>query len=569
MRNTFGFFRLSLASGITHLSTERGNHAKNKKNEMGGLLIAGLALAASLIVAPLGAYAADVPTPEFKETYTVESAERAVCRSLSGKYIVFNEDNNGDPGDYGTVLNVEDGTQKRIKMSLENSWDGYCCFSSDEKTLYAYDEDSLSVTAYDLSSNKSKTFKLGSSVIADGRASRFQLSEDGKSFLFLSGSRSIQFCKYNFEKDEIEEQFAIDDDNLGVEPSSEVIRDDYWLSSDGMYGYIVFDGSEDGKSCNKIVTYDLGTASIANIVSVELDTENSYGAVYPLGLCFSGIPITSDKGTVLNNGALLSKNGEMTNDAVCGLSEPDYPNEDDGICSVNSSGSLALIAQGNDTSSDEVAVYDCASGKQGEKVKPSSPVGAYGSLSNDGRYVLGIKTNSDNNDKMVLLDLNKNVASKTPLKSGDRLWFADDDTLVCSMGHAEKGIRVDVYKSNIARSPLKTASSGKAEESFLFSPVIVGAIVVALAVVVIVVVFVVRRKMASRVATDSGATPLGSAADSQINPSRQQGSLRFSGEQQFHQATTSMDGPRFCASRGTPLVPDAKFCPHCGTPIKR
>lgn len=569
MRNTFGFFRLSLASGITHLSTERGNHAKNKKNEMGGLLIAGLALAASLIVAPLGAYAADVPTPEFKETYTVESAERAVCRSLSGKYIVFNEDNNGDPGDYGTVLNVEDGTQKRIKMSLENSWDGYCCFSSDEKTLYAYDEDSLSVTAYDLSSNKSKTYKLGSSVIADGRASRFQLSEDGKSFLFLSGSRSIQFCKYNFEKDEIEEQFAIDDDNLGVEPSSEVIRDDYWLSSDGMYGYIVFDGSEDGKSCNKIVTYDLGTASIANIVSVELDTENSYGAVYPLGLCFSGIPITSDKGTVLNNGALLSKNGEMTNDAVCGLSEPDYPNEDDGICSVNSSGSLALIAQGNDTSSDEVAVYDCASGKQGEKVKPSSPVGAYGSLSNDGRYVLGIKTNSDNNDKMVLLDLNKNVASKTPLKSGDGLWFADDDTLVCSMGHAEKGIRVDVYKSNIARSPLKTASSGKAEESFLFSPVIVGAIVVALAVVVIVVVFVVRRKMASRVATDSGATPLGSAADSQINPSRQQGSLRFSGEQQFHQATTSMDGPRFCASCGTPLVPDAKFCPHCGTPIKR
>ena len=538
----------------------------------GGLLIAGLALAASLIVAPLGAYAADVPTPEFKETYTVESAERAVCRSLSGKYIVFNEDNNGDPGDYGTVLNVEDGTQKRVKMSLENSWDGYCCFSSDEKTLYAYDEDSLSVTAYDLNSNKSKTYKLGSSVIADGGAWRFQLSEDGKSFLFLSyisGSRSIQFCKYNFEKDEIEEQFAIDDDTLGVDSSYEVEIGDYWLSSDGMYGYIVFDGSEDGKSCNKIVTYDLDTASIANIVSVELDTESNYGAVYPLGLCFSGIPITSDKGTVLNNGALLSKNGEMTNDAVCGLSEPDYPNEDDGICSVNSSGSLALIAQGNDTSSDEVAVYDCVSGKQGEKVKPSSPIDAYGSLSNDGRYMLGIKANSDNNDQMVLLDLNKNVASKTPLKSGGGLWFADDDALICCMSPAEKGIRVDAYKSNIARSPLKTASSGKAEESFLFSPVIVGAIVVALAVVVIVIVFVVRRKIASRVATDSGATPLGSAADSQINPSRQQGSLRFSGEQQFHQATTSMDGPRFCASCGTPLVPDAKFCPHCGTPIKR
>lgn len=498
-----------------------------------------------------------------------------MCRSLSGKYIVFNEDENGDPGAYGTVLNVENGTQKRIKMSLENSWDGYCCFSPDEKTLYAYDEDGLSVTAYDLNSNKSKTYKLGNSVIADGRAARFQLSEDGKSFLFISGSRSCQFCKYNFEKDEIEEQFAIDNDTRGVEPSYEVKRDDYWMSSDGMYGYIVFYGSEDGNHCNKIVTYDLDTASIANIVSVEPDTEDGQNDVYPLGLVFSGIPITSDKGTFLSNGALLSKNGEMTNDAVCAPSDPDYPNECDGICSVSSGGSLALILQGSGgkhygTFSDEVAVYDCAAGKQGEKVKPSSPVGAYGSLSNDGRYVLGI--NYDNDDQMVLLDLNKNAASEADLKSErsvEELWFADDDTLICCMSPAEKGIRVDVYKSNIARSPLKTASSGKAQESFLLSPVIVGAIVVALAVVVIVVVFVARRKMVSRVATDSGATPLGSAADSQINPSRQQDSLRFSGERQFQQAATSMDEPRFCASCGTPLVPDARFCPHCGTPIKR
>lgn len=149
-----------------------------------------------------------------------------------------------------------------------------------------------------MNSNKSKTYKLGSSVIADGGAWRFQLSEDGKSFLFLSflsGSRSIQFCKYNFEKDEIEEQFAIDDDTLGVDSSYEVERGDYWLSSDGMYGYIVFDGSEDGKSCNKIVTYDLDTASIANIVSVELDTESSYGAVYPLGLCFPAFQLLRTK----------------------------------------------------------------------------------------------------------------------------------------------------------------------------------------------------------------------------------------------------------------------------------
>lgn len=152
---------------------------------------------------------------------------------------------------------------------------------------------------------------------------------------------------------------------------------------------------------------------------------------------------------------------------------------------------------------------------------------------------------------MVLLDLNKNVASKTPLKSGRsvvELWFADDDTLVCCMGPAEKGIRVDVYKSNIARSPLKTASSEKAEESFLHSPVIFGAIAVALAVVVIVVVFVVRRKMASCVATDSQSTPLESASDSHINLTRQQDSPRF-------RASSN-------SSRLQPLWMDRAFVPY-------
>lgn len=41
---------------------------RTRKMKWGGLLIVGLALAASLIVAPLGTYAADVPTPELKDS---------------------------------------------------------------------------------------------------------------------------------------------------------------------------------------------------------------------------------------------------------------------------------------------------------------------------------------------------------------------------------------------------------------------------------------------------------------------------------------------------------------------
>ena len=47
---------------------------RTRKMKWGMLLTAGLALAASLVVAPLGAYAADVPTPELKDTYELENS---------------------------------------------------------------------------------------------------------------------------------------------------------------------------------------------------------------------------------------------------------------------------------------------------------------------------------------------------------------------------------------------------------------------------------------------------------------------------------------------------------------
>ena len=61
---------------------------RTRKMKWGMLLTAGLALAASLVVAPLGAYAADVPTPELKDTYELENSIY-VNRSPSGRYVLY------------------------------------------------------------------------------------------------------------------------------------------------------------------------------------------------------------------------------------------------------------------------------------------------------------------------------------------------------------------------------------------------------------------------------------------------------------------------------------------------
>lgn len=60
------------------------------RNMKWGLLAAGLALATSLVVAPLGAYAAAVPTPELKDTYELENSVY-VNRSPSGRYVLYGD----------------------------------------------------------------------------------------------------------------------------------------------------------------------------------------------------------------------------------------------------------------------------------------------------------------------------------------------------------------------------------------------------------------------------------------------------------------------------------------------
>ena len=57
---------------------------KTRKMKWGGLLIAGLALAASLIVAPLSVYAADVPTPELKDSMFSTILPMRVIRLRAG-----------------------------------------------------------------------------------------------------------------------------------------------------------------------------------------------------------------------------------------------------------------------------------------------------------------------------------------------------------------------------------------------------------------------------------------------------------------------------------------------------
>lgn len=523
---------------------------RTRKIKWGGYLAAGLVLAVGLIATPHSANAADIPTPEFRESYKIKNAERAVCRSLSGKYVVFNEDDGGEPGGHGTVLNVEDGSKRRIEMSLDNSWDAYCCFSPDEKTLYAYDEDDLSVNAYDLDSGESTTYRLNDSVIEDGRAASFQLSEDGKSFLFISGLQSIRFCKYNFTKGEIEEEYEVDEDTYGVS-SAKVASDDYWMSADGKYGYIGFD------SGHTIVTYDLSSQSIANTASFDFDSHdfdvcpvNAVSSGNSLGYdILRGAPISTSKGTVLDNSAVLSKEGKIVNSPAEGWVKGASA---DGLMAV-----LRLEGAGSG-SKDEYVVYDCISGKQKAKLKRSigkSFEYGYSTISDDGRYALSGSS---------LMDLKTGKEVNFGNEDARQTFFASDESLICCISGNDDEMKVSVYKSNITKNPISSLVSKGAGGSFPLNPIGIGLIAVLIVGAGVAVVTVVIRRR-----NDKRDRALGN----QVAAAPFKAPFRLRKANVHRSAQQQGDGiseePRFCGSCGCPLVPGTNFCPRCGAQVKR
>lgn len=110
---------------------------------MGGASNSRLALAASLIVAPLGAYAADVPTPELKDSYVLDNSFY-VGHSPSGRYVLYVDESTGKT----CLLDAKDGSHVEVANVKDNDGNYYdlpFCFSAKEDFLYCLDNTNYSV----------------------------------------------------------------------------------------------------------------------------------------------------------------------------------------------------------------------------------------------------------------------------------------------------------------------------------------------------------------------------------------------------------------------------------------
>ena len=248
---------------------------------------------------------------------------------------------------------------------------------------------------------------------------------------------------------------------------------------------------------------------------------------------------------------------------------------------------LAITGENNDT-----IVIDPHSGKQIRYVirNYDEALGISGISRNGDIALAGVSTweSHDNSSAIRLIDTKTGQRADCKIKSDSSCIpeFVDNDQkIVVDYSDAEDPTKmhIDVYKSNIHYSPI--------EKLIFFAqdnmPIVVGGGIAAVLIIIggIAVVCIRRKKRDAAQTSTAGTTPKAKKdkrnrhkKHAQQEQVAQQSSAdpafdaqwQSSGEPlaDIPQQPVVSTAPKFCRHCGTPLVPEAKFCPKCGHPVE-
>lgn len=250
---------------------------------------------------------------------------------------------------------------------------------------------------------------------------------------------------------------------------------------------------------------------------------------------------------------------------------------------------LALTGENFDT-----IVIDSHSGKQIRYVIRNDDEDSYDSISDISRNgdiaLTGVSpwNSHDNSSAIRLIDTKTGQRVDCKIKSdstGIPEFVDNDQKIVVDYSDAEDPTKmhIDVYKSNIHYSPI--------EKLIFFAqdnmPIVVGGGIAAVLMIIggIAVVCVRRKKRAAAQTSIAGTAPKAKkhkrsrhkkyAQQGQVAQQPSAGSTfdtqwQSSGEPLtvMPQQPVASSASKYCRHCGTPLVPEAKFCPKCGHPVE-
>lgn len=517
----------------------------------------GLLAALSPLAAPPAALAdGSVPTPELEKSYSFKTSSdySYISKGDASKFgYLYDYDYDDDDG-YSlksiALINFDDGSTSPIAIP-EKSLD-YTTINRDQ--LYWKDGNNLVVFSPD---NQNQTVHPISS--AKYAYTDVTVSYDGnraavKHYDHESELKKIEI--YDLESDKLIQTYQPDKDDSSL----------YSYSKDMSRLYALQNNTEDGVVALRVFNCDTGSTELKT-VNVKKDDRSSYIGYITLSSNSDDIYLESDIALIKadrdGNMSVLFNDDEHVPDCLYSSTSSEFYSvytkkgsndlfeEDDGYYSLNEEDS-------------NLGVYDLNNGRVISSIAFPFGDGYLSDISHDGSILLGISSDDDKSSA-CLVDAQTGAKSEFDSRSNG-LGFMDGDRKILTDHYDEDDsstLHVNIYKSNIPHS--------LPEDALYFVQthlpfVIGGGVAIVLIIGGVIVVLCVRKKRAK--AANGATTAAPKSQRKQRRQKRAQQNAAIPAAPAVPAAPAAPTEPvRFCRHCGTPLVPEAQFCPTCGQKV--
>ena len=212
-----------------------------------------------------------------------------------------------------------------------------------------------------------------------------------------------------------------------------------------------------------------------------------------------------------------------------------------------------------------LSIYDLKSDKIISSIAYPFGDGYLSEVSHDGSILLG-KYSDDNKSSMCLIDAKNGAKSEFNSHWCD-LSFMDEDRKILATYFDENDpttLHVNIYKSNVPHSlPEDVLYFVQTHLPF----VIGGGVAIVLIIGGAIVILCIRKKRTRTANGMAAATPKPQRKQRRRQKRAQQNAVAPAAPAMPTAPAAPAEPARFCRHCGTPLVPEAQFCPTCGQKV--
>ena len=555
LRNKISESRLTMAVSHSYLEERIAMFKSIQKSGRIAAVAIGLIAALSPLAAPPAALAGgSVPTPELEKSYSfkVSSDSSYISTGDDSKLgYLYDYDYDEDDG-YNlksiSLINFNDGSACPIAIP-DKSLGSACPTSNnqlywkDGNNLVVFSPDNQSQTVHPISSAKYAYTDV--TVSYDGNRAAVEHYD------YESELKKIEI--YDLKSDKLIQTYQFDKDYS------------YYCYSDDMSRlYLLPYDAEKGVVSLRVFNCDTGSTELKT-VNVKKDDRSSDIDHIVTSSYSDDIYLQSDTALIKadrdgNMNVVFNDNDHAPKWLYSNPSAEFYAlytkkgsndlfEEDDGYYYLNEEDA-------------NLSVYDLKSNKIISSIAYPFGDGYLSDISHDGSILLGISSKSS----ACLVDAQTGAKSEFDSRSYD-LWFMDGDRKILTDYYDEDDsttLHVNIYKSNIPHSlPEDVLYFVQTHLPF----VIGGGVAIVLIIGGAIVILCIRKKRAKTANGVTAAVPKPQRKQRRRQKRAQQNVVPPAAPAMPTAPAAPAEPARFCRHCGTPLVPEAQFCPTCGQKV--